>query len=55
MVKIQFVKDRYFITLPKSLVKLKAWNKGTELFMVFNEHGDIAIREVPQTEQQPKI
>lgn len=45
MPKLQEVKGRYFITVSKDLVKRKGWKKGQELFFVFNEKGEIAIKD----------
>ncbi len=45
MAKLQEQKDRYFITLPRALVKQKKWEKGQELFLVFNERGNIEITD----------
>jgi len=48
MVKIQLNKkcDQYVITLPKTIVKLKGWRKGIELFFVMDNMGNISIKEV---------
>lgn len=43
MPKLQQVKDRYFITIPKNLIEQKQWEKGQNLFFVFNERGNIEI------------
>ena len=45
MPRLQEVKGRYFITIPKSLVEKKGWKKAQELFFVFNEKGEIAIKD----------
>ena len=45
MPRLQEVKGRYFITIPKGLVKKKGWIKSQELFFVFNEKGEIAIKD----------
>lgn len=45
MVKLQEGKSHYFLCIPKSLVKQKGWNKGQELFLVFNERGNIEIAD----------
>jgi hypothetical protein len=34
---------RYYITLPKTLIKAKQWTKGTELHLAFNERGNIEL------------
>ncbi len=43
MPKLQQVKDRYFITLPKNLVEKKQWKKGQDLILMFNERGNVEI------------
>jgi hypothetical protein len=45
MTKLQEQKDRYFITIPKTLVNQKNWKKGQDLFLVFNERGNIEITD----------
>lgn len=45
MPKLQQVKDRYFITIPKDMIIKKGWTKGQSLFFVFNEKGEIAIKD----------
>ena len=45
MVRLQESKGRYFICLPKVLVKQKEWEKGKELFLIFNERGNIEITD----------
>jgi len=50
MVKLQEThidnKTQYTITIPITLVKAKQWKKGQELLLIFNERGNIEIREV---------
>jgi len=50
MVKLQQTKiknkTQYSITVPITLVKAKQWKKGQELLLIFNERGNIEIREV---------
>jgi len=50
MVKLQEKKvnkkTQYMITVPITLVKAKQWKKGQELLLIFNERGNIEIREV---------
>jgi hypothetical protein len=46
MVKIQEAKGRFFISLPKALVRAKKWVKGQELAAVFNERGNIEFMAV---------
>jgi hypothetical protein len=45
MVKLQESKDRYFLSIPRTLVKQKNWKKGQDLFLVFNERGNIEIAD----------
>ena len=45
MPRLQEVKGRYFITIPATLVKQKAWVKQQQLFFVFNERGNIELTE----------
>ena len=45
MPKLQKVKDRYFITIPKTLVEKKKWEKGQDLFFAFNEKGNVSITD----------
>ncbi|WP_440951487.1 hypothetical protein [Methanococcoides sp. FTZ1] len=45
MPKIQESNDRFFITIPKDIVKLKGWKKGTVL--EFREQvGSVCLVEV---------
>ena len=46
MVKIQEVKDRFFITLPKEYVAQAKWKKGTEVTVSFNERGNLELKKV---------
>ncbi|RZN71652.1 MAG: hypothetical protein EF807_02245 [Candidatus Methanolliviera hydrocarbonicum] len=50
MVKLQQIKERSFVYIPKEYIKLKHWEKGTELVLGFNERGNLEIAEV---ESQP--
>jgi len=43
--KIQEVKGRYFISIPINLVKQKEWKKGQDIFLVFNERGNIELTD----------
>ena len=43
MVKLQETKDRYFITIPREMVKQKGWKKGQEILFLFNERGNIEL------------
>lgn len=46
MTKLQKAKTgRYFITIPKLLVERKKWNKGQNLYLTFNEKGNVEIIE----------
>jgi len=45
MPKLQQVKERYFITLPKTMVDKKEWKKGQELLFTWNERGNIEIHD----------
>lgn len=45
MPKLQEIKGRFFITLPANLVKQKKWEKSQNLFLVFNERGNIEITD----------
>lgn len=47
MPKLQYDKgnDRYNITIPKEMVELKKWSKGQSLFFVWNERGNIEIKD----------
>lgn len=45
MTKLQESKDRFFITIPRTLVKQKNWEKGKDLFLIFNERGNIEITD----------
>ena len=46
MVKLQEVKGRFLLSIPKDLVKWKKWIKGQELAIGFNERGNLEISEV---------
>jgi hypothetical protein len=46
MVKLQEVNGRFFLSMPKELVKWKKWIKGQELVIGFNERGNLEISEV---------
>lgn len=45
MPKLQKTKNRYFITLPRSLIEKKKWEKGQDLYICFNERGNMEIQE----------
>ena len=46
MAKLQEVNGRFFLSMPKDLVKWKKWIKGQELVIGFNERGNLEISEV---------
>ena len=43
--KIQEIKGRKFIGIPKVLADQKGWVKGQELLLIFNERGNIEITD----------
>lgn len=45
MVKLQETKGRFFITVPAELVTQKAWKKGQNVLMLFNERGNIELTD----------
>jgi len=45
MPKLQQTNDRYFITVPRDLVEKKEWKKGQSLYFVFNERGNMEIKD----------
>lgn len=45
MPKLQLVKGRYSITIPKELVEKKKWEKGQNLYLIFNEKGEISVKD----------
>jgi hypothetical protein len=46
MVKLQEMNGRFFLSMPKDLVKWKKWQKGQELVIGFNERGNLEISEI---------
>jgi len=36
---------RYFLTLPVEYVERKKWKQGTQLYMFFNERGNLEMEE----------
>ena len=46
MVKLQEVKDRFFITIPKEYIQQAGWKKGEVVTVSFNERGNIEIKKV---------
>ena len=45
MPKLQETKGRFFVSVPRELAHKKKWQKGQELFLVFNERGNIEITD----------
>jgi hypothetical protein len=45
MARLQESKGRFFLTIAKGLVDQKGWTKGQDLFLIFNERGNIEITE----------
>ena len=43
--KLQEFEGRYSVTIPKEIVKLKRWNKGTKLILVLDRTGALLIVE----------
>ena len=43
MPKLQETNGRFFITVPTKLVKMKRWVKGQDIFIVFNERGNMEL------------
>jgi len=46
MVKVVVNNGQYKITIPKDLAEIKGWTKGTKLFFVVDEKGDIILKEL---------
>jgi hypothetical protein len=46
MVRLQENKNRWFITIPKEIVKFKKWKKFQELIIIMDFDGNVQIREV---------
>ena len=46
MPKLQQVMERFSLTIPRELVRQKQWKKGQDLFLIYNERGNIEITEV---------
>lgn len=46
MVKIQQVKDRFFISVPKEYIAQANWKKGDDVTVSFNERGNIELKKV---------
>ena len=43
MVKLQFDKKQYKITLPKAIIEAKGWEKGNQLKVVLNQKGELVL------------
>ena len=48
MVKLQYGNNRYFITIPKDIVRRKKWKKGDRFIFSFNERGNVELYEVEE-------
>ena len=46
MVKLQRVKDRFFITVPKEKIKRKNWSGGEEFDVEFDSDGALRYIEI---------
>ena len=46
MAKLQEVKGRFSISIPKLMVKKKGWQKGQEILLSFDQEGNIVLIEV---------
>lgn len=46
IMKIQENKNRFYITIPKDIVKVKRWKKGLEVAVVMDSDGSVRIKEV---------
>ena len=44
--KLQNNKGQFRLTIPKDLVKAKAWKQGTELIIAMDPAGDLVIKEI---------
>jgi len=45
MAKLQESVGRYWLTIPKAIVKAKRWGKGTLLKIEFDAKGNLVIKE----------
>jgi hypothetical protein len=45
MPKLQQTKDRYFITMPRSMIEKKKWKKGQDLCFTWNHNGNVEIHD----------
>lgn len=46
MVKLQKHKEQFRLTIPKDIVKLMGWNKGTEIVFIQDASGNLLIKEI---------
>jgi bifunctional DNA-binding transcriptional regulator/antitoxin component of YhaV-PrlF toxin-antitoxin module len=51
MPKLQEVKGQFTITIPKDIVHTMGWEKGQRLGLMFNERGNIEIKEKKENEK----
>ena len=53
MVKLQFEnKKQYKITLPKQIIKAKGWEKGDEIAILLDEHGNIVLKKIEEHKKE---
>jgi hypothetical protein len=45
---LQQGKSQFFVTIPKDLIQAKKWKKGQKLLLIFNERGNIEMREIEE-------
>ena len=43
--KIQKIKDSYFVCLPKAIVIAKGWERGDKLKVEFDSKGNIVLKK----------
>jgi hypothetical protein len=46
MVKLQRVKDRFFVTVPKEKIKRKGWVGGEEFDVEWDQNGNLVFVEL---------
>ena len=46
MVKLQEVKQKFSVTIPKEYIAQAKWQKGDDLTVSFNERGNIELKKV---------
>ena len=46
MAKVQQGNNGNFVYIPRLIIKLKGWAKGTELIFSTDNRGDVIVREV---------